>query len=56
MNFACLSEKNFSTRKKLQKKAVISEAAQKRKNFIDSHHFSVIVSSSGKCDLKVTKR
>ena len=49
MNFACVSEKEFSTKKRLETKKTISEATRKRKDFIENHH-------SGKCTLEISKR
>ena len=56
MNFACVSEKEFSTKKRLETKKTISEATRKRKDFIENHHFSISISPSGKCTLEISKR
>ena len=56
MNFACVSEKEFSTKKRLETKKTISEETRKRKDFIENHHFSVTISPSGKCTLKISKK
>lgn len=56
MNFACVSGREFSTKKNLGTKKTISEATRKRKDFIENNNFSVTVSPSGKCTLKIIKR
>ena len=56
MNFACVSEKEFSTKKRLETKKAISEETRKRKDFIENHHFSITISPSGKCTLEIRKR
>lgn len=56
MNFACVSESEFSTTKNLVRKKKMSDETQKRKHFIDTHRFSVTVSPSGQCNLTAMKR
>ena len=56
MNFACISKKEFCIKKKLETKKTISEETPNRKDFIENHHFSVTISPSGKCTLKISKK
>lgn len=53
MNFACISKKEFCTKKKIETKKAISEDTRKRKDFIENHQFSITISPLGKCTLKI---
>lgn len=56
MNFACATEKEFSTTKNVITKKKLSELMKKKNAYMDNHNFSVTVTPSGKCKLTATKR
>ncbi len=56
MNYACFSDRSFTTQKKLSKKAALSPEAAARRAFIRSHKFSVKIDpSTQKAEVKITK-
>lgn len=56
MNFACMTSANVCTKKNIKTSKKMSSEAKARRNFIRSHDFSISADSSGRCDIKVTKR
>lgn len=56
MNYACISDRSFVTRKDLSSRKGLSEEVKARREFIRSHKFSVCVDpSTEQAELKITK-
>lgn len=56
MNFACMTSANVCTKKSVKTSKKLSSATKARRAFIRSHNFSIQADSSGKCEIKFTKR
>lgn len=56
MNFACMTSANVCTKKNIKISKKISSSTKVRREFIRSHNFSIQADSSGKCNIRVTKR
>ena len=57
MNYACVSNRPFVTRKNLSIKKNLSPEEKDRREFIRSHKFSVVVDpATKKAEVKITKR
>lgn len=57
MNYACISDKPFVTKKALVAKKQMSKGAKSRKQFIQSHDFAVVTNlSTNEKEVKVTRK
>lgn len=57
MNYACMTDQPFVTKEKLASKGQMSKEARSRKNFIQSHEFSVVMNPlTNKREVKVIKK
>ena len=57
MNYACVTNRPFVTRKNLSIKKNLSPEEKDRREFIRSHKFSVVVDpATKKAEVKITKR
>ena len=57
MNYAYPSDRPFTTKKAVAKKAALSQQAKNRRSYIRSHQFSVVVDPSTKqAHVEVTKK
>lgn len=56
MNFACMTSASVCTRKNVKKAKKMSPGMKARRDYIRSHDFSIHADSSGRCDIKVSKR
>ena len=56
MNYACISDRAFITKKDLTAKKTLSDEVKARKAYIRSHKFSLNVNPSNhQADVKITK-
>lgn len=56
MNYACISDRAFFTKKDLTAKKTLSDEVKARKAYIRSHKFSLNVNPSNQqADVKITK-
>lgn len=57
MNYACISNQSFSTKKDLSVKKKLSAEAESRKEFMQNHRLSIHVdSSTEEAEIKIIKR
>ncbi len=57
MNYACRSDRPFSTAKNIKTKTVLTEEMKSRRSYIRSHTFSVVVNPETKeAHVKVTEK
>lgn len=57
MNYACMTDKPFVAKGKLAVKKQMSKGARSRKNFIQSHDFSVVTNPlTNEKEVKVTRK
>lgn len=57
MNYACITDKPFVSKKRLEIKKQMSKGARSRKNFIQAHDFSVVTNPlTNEKVVKVTRK